>query len=182
MSLLLTSRAHSNIFFTSSLKNDTRIFRKATELHDQVVADLLDFIPEADFLTECLFQPLPTVLGQVATQHGGGNMLNLSAQKADGVIFIAIVMVKTAAQERFAYPRTKAWHDGVCQYARTIDNGVLDWVYMNYADQSQDPLGSYGPANVKKLRDVAAEYDPQQVFQKLCPGGFKISQTKVGME
>ncbi|KAK8047712.1 hypothetical protein PG996_015776 [Apiospora saccharicola] len=40
--------------------------------------------------------------------------------------------------------------------------------------QSQDVLGSYGPENVDKMRQVAAKYDPDRVFQKLCPGGWKI--------
>lgn len=28
------------------------------------------------------------------------------------------------------------------------------------------------------MREVAAKYDPQQVFQKLVPRGFKISNLK----
>lgn len=48
-------------------------------------------------------------------------------------------------------------------------------MYLNYADKTQDPLSSYGPKNVKKMKDAARKYDPKGVFQKLVPGGFKIS-------
>ncbi len=63
-------------------------------------------------------------------------------------------------------------------FAQGIDDGLLEWRYLNYADKSQDPLASYGAANIKFLKHVAGEYDPEQVFQKLCPGGFKISAVK----
>lgn len=85
-------------------------------------------------------------------------------------------MVRTPEQEEFAYPKTKAWVEGVQEFARSIDGGLIEWRYLNYADKSQDPIASYGEANVELLRKVAARYDPGQVFQKLCPGGFKISE------
>ncbi|KAI0134335.1 hypothetical protein BJ170DRAFT_716808 [Xylariales sp. AK1849] len=45
---------------------------------------------------------------------------------------------------------------------------------LNYADASQDHLGSYGLPNVQYMRDVAARYDLAGVFQLRVPGGFKI--------
>jgi hypothetical protein len=69
----------------------------------------------------------------------------------------------------------KAWVDGVQEFARGIDGGLLEWRYLNYADKSQDPIASYGESNVQFLKDVTAKYDPETVFQTLCPGGFKIS-------
>lgn len=48
------------------------------------------------------------------------------------------------------------------------------WIYLNYADASQDPISGYGPANAAKLRAVSKKYDPGQVFQKNVPGGFKL--------
>ena len=52
-----------------------------------------------------------------------------------------------------------------------------EFTYLNYAAPSQDPLASYGDANVEFLKHVAAKYDPKGVFQSLVPGGFKISKT-----
>lgn len=46
---------------------------------------------------------------------------------------------------------------------------------MNYDDKDQNPLESYGPENVAKIRAAAAKYDPDGIFQTLVPGGFKIS-------
>lgn len=52
---------------------------------------------------------------------------------------------------------------------------LRDFQYLNYAFQDLDPLGSYGPANIQKIKAAAAKYDPGQVFQKLVPGGFKLA-------
>ncbi len=45
---------------------------------------------------------------------------------------------------------------------------------MNDASYDQDVLAHYGAANLRRLRDVQARYDPDLVFQKLVPGGFKL--------
>ena len=46
--------------------------------------------------------------------------------------------------------------------------------YLNYADISQDPIAGYGEAVRERLQVVSREYDPQGVFQKQVPGGFKV--------
>lgn len=140
--------------------------------------ELKAFIPDGDFVTQCLFQPLPKLFGQRSTE-AGGNMLGVERQEHNGLLFLANSMVKTPEQESFAYNKVKAWVQEVKDFAATVENGNLEWTFLNYADKSQDPLGSYGAENVKKLKDVAARYDPEQVFQKLCPGGFKISDVKI---
>jgi hypothetical protein len=46
-------------------------------------------------------------------------------------------------------------------------------LYLDYADNTQDPLAGYGSENVKKMKVAANKYDPSGVFQNLVPGGFK---------
>ncbi|KAI1495102.1 hypothetical protein F5X96DRAFT_613409 [Biscogniauxia mediterranea] len=162
-----------NTFFTLSVRNDARIVSKASELHDQLVDDLKGFIPDGDFITQCLVQPLPRLYGQKSAM-AGGNIMGVESQPVDGLLFVAVVMVKTPEQEAFAYPRVRAWVEALKAFAGTIENGLLPWVYLNYADKTQEVLQSYGPQNVAKMNEVAAKYDPQRVFQKLCPGGFKL--------
>lgn len=52
-----------------------------------------------------------------------------------------------------------------------------DWdryVYLNYANELQDPIGSYGHDNVDRLRAVAKRVDPHKIFTHKVPGGFKL--------
>lgn len=51
-----------------------------------------------------------------------------------------------------------------------------DFIYLAYADAAQDPIGSYGTANVKHIRDATKRYDPDGFSQNRVPGGFKISR------
>ena len=55
------------------------------------------------------------------------------------------------------------------------DMGLLhEFVYLNYANQVQDPISIYGRENVASLRAAGRMYDPQGVFQRQVPGGFKL--------
>lgn len=55
------------------------------------------------------------------------------------------------------------------------DMGMLHkFVYLNYANQAQDPILSYGRENVARLKAAEMRYDPRGVFQRQVPGGFKL--------
>ncbi|KAK7043920.1 hypothetical protein VNI00_008086 [Paramarasmius palmivorus] len=48
------------------------------------------------------------------------------------------------------------------------------WLYMNYALPWQKVYESFGSANHQKYKDLKAQYDPENVFGRLWPGGFKL--------
>lgn len=53
--------------------------------------------------------------------------------------------------------------------------GALDpYVYLNYADLSQQPIQTYGSESLARLRRVQKQVDPKNVFTRQVPGGFKI--------
>lgn len=49
-----------------------------------------------------------------------------------------------------------------------------DYKYLNYAASFQNPIASYGPKAVTKLKAVSRKYDPHGLFQTGVPGGFKV--------
>jgi len=56
-----------------------------------------------------------------------------------------------------------------------VERGLeVEYIFSNDASYSQAVLQSYGSENVAKMKDVQACYDPQKVFQRLVPGGFKL--------
>lgn len=65
------------------------------------------------------------------------------------------------------------------RYAQSI-RAANEFLYLDYADVDQNPLDSYGEANVAKMKAAAKKYDPKQVIQRLVPGGFKISRVGNG--
>lgn len=65
---------------------------------------------------------------------------------------------------------TDAWK--TLSQERDLD---VPYIFMNDASRDQDPLASYGEDNVEKLTEIAAQYDPSQVFQRLQNNGFLLS-------
>ena len=55
--------------------------------------------------------------------------------------------------------------------SKGLDN---DYLYQNYAYINQPVISGYGPENQARLIQISHEYDPDQVFQKLQPGYFKL--------
>lgn len=68
--------------------------------------------------------------------------------------------MKSAQEKAIAWAKERGMHDR--------------YLYQNYADISQDVFAGYGEENLKKLREISKRYDPDQVFQRLQPGYFKL--------
>lgn len=51
---------------------------------------------------------------------------------------------------------------------------LLDYLCPSFARASQKVIGSFGEDNLKKMKEVAAKYDPEGVFQKLQNDGFLL--------
>ncbi|KAK4641447.1 hypothetical protein QC761_501820 [Podospora bellae-mahoneyi] len=167
---------YHGVWFASSFANNPAILRRAAELHQELAAEFETHITDQDFQTQCIFQPLPRAFAQNSVRLGG-NMLGLERNKVDGVLWSAHIMVRTAEQEAWAYPRVRAYVEKVRAYAAEVD-GLLPWITANYANPEQPVLESYGPENIARIRVVAKKYDADGVFQTLCPGGFKISKVE----
>ncbi|KAH9882529.1 hypothetical protein J1614_000765 [Plenodomus biglobosus] len=108
-------------------------------------------------------------------QKNGGNALGLDAAK--GPLFIMNMSSRwnnaadDAAILRFFSTVIKQVKAEAQK--RGLDN---DYIYMNYASQFEDPIASYGAANVQRLLAVSKKYDPTGVFQDLHPGHFKLAK------
>ncbi|KAH7039552.1 uncharacterized protein B0I36DRAFT_390092 [Microdochium trichocladiopsis] len=48
--------------------------------------------------------------------------------------------------------------------------------FANYASEWQRPLGGYGEENLRFLREVSKQYDPEGLFQTGCLGGYKLGR------
>jgi hypothetical protein len=51
---------------------------------------------------------------------------------------------------------------------------LLDFILPTFAGKKQNVMRSYGEDNVRKMKEVAAKYDPDGVFQKLQNDGFLL--------
>ena len=51
---------------------------------------------------------------------------------------------------------------------------LLSYLSMTFANKAQNVMRSYGVDNVKRMKDTAARYDPEGLFQNLQNGGFLL--------
>lgn len=73
------------------------------------------------------------------------------------------------------YAYADRWLDRVTAAANAL-NILNPWMYINYANDNQDPFGGYGNNNIMRLREISKSIDPLGVFtsQGLCQGSFKV--------
>ncbi|KAI9038096.1 oxidoreductase FAD binding domain protein [Aspergillus affinis] len=50
-----------------------------------------------------------------------------------------------------------------------------EFVYMGDAGEWQDPFAGFPAENVRRIKVIQKNYDPQGVFTRLNTGGFKLS-------
>lgn len=146
-------------------------------MFEAVVKNLQAEIPGNNFALSMVPQPLPAFVSQHSATRGG-NMFGLDRINDDCILLVWAVETDTPElMAASGFPALKGAIDDIETYADGLDANIY-FRYLNYCDGSQDPLGSYGEENIKKMREAAAKYDPTEVFQTRVPGGFNISHVK----
>lgn len=107
------------------------------------------------------------------TSRRGGNPLGLG--KEDGPLVIVNITPKweDPASDAEIFARTQKFVEDAVRLAKEM-GCWHKYIYLNYAAKEQKVLGSYGRENLKRMRSVAREHDPEGVFQDLVPGGHKL--------
>jgi hypothetical protein len=118
------------------------------------------------------FEPLPTIYTQYGAKNGG-NSLGTSPKDGNAMVLLLSPAWNNTASDVLVMKTAKKLLDAGNQVAQSM--GLLhDFQYLNYAGPGQNPLVSYGMANLANLRAVSKKYDPHGVFQRQVPGGFKL--------
>lgn len=164
---------YRDIWFTATIKPDREVMAKMLELH-QEVCDFMTAQSSEYYSSQAMFQAIPTLFSEHSVQKGG-NVLGLDREKEDLIMLLFTMAVESKEQEAIAQAQMRQWGDAVMEFARSRGSAA-DWQYINYAYDYQDPLSSYGAENVRKIRQAAAKYDPNGVFQTRAPGGFKVTK------
>lgn len=68
-------------------------------------------------------------------------------------------------------------HDTITQRVQKLAEKkwlLLRYLSMTFAHSSQEVLRGYGAGNMKRLKDTASKYDPDELFQNLQNNGFLL--------
>lgn len=114
---------------------------------------------------EFLIQPQPVARST--------NLFGLTPGKTDYVI---VDMTAAYSNESDDALVEKEMNDIVDKQKALLKSGgyLIDFVYLNYADISQNVYSTWGADNVAQLQAVSRKYDPNGVFQHMVPGGYKV--------
>jgi hypothetical protein len=143
-------------------------------MHDELVDELKSLTPGGHFTTQCLFQPMPTLFAARSVQRGG-NVLGLDKVKENALLWLLTGSTQTPEQDAIMREKLTAFSATLNLFSEAR-NSNIDWQYLNYVDQTQNPLESYGKDGIDFICKVAAKYDPSGKFQKKVVSGWKISK------
>jgi hypothetical protein len=165
-----------NVGITLTFQNDKSILRQCASHHEKLVSTLSEKIGANNYTAQTFFQPLPKFLGEIGKRKGG-NVMGLDHMTANSIMWTAGVAIKNGDDAALELARAELTAMATELKAIAKKDGTLeDFVYLNYAEGQQDPLGSYGKENVDFLRKVAQRHDPDGWWQRRVPGGFKLSR------
>ncbi|ATY62900.1 FAD binding domain [Cordyceps militaris] len=126
---------------------------------------------QIDWLVSVVPQPS---LQETYAERRGGNVLGLQDVQEDQLVLWLVSRWNDASLDATMEDARQQFIDAAVAVGKE-HNTFSPFIYLNYASPKQDPLCGYGEENVAFMREVAKKYDPKGFFQKLQPGGFKIS-------
>ncbi|KAL0943033.1 uncharacterized protein CTRU02_200919 [Colletotrichum truncatum] len=162
------------VYYAITTKADQEILDFAQKLFYENLHKVLD-IP--GILPALIAQGI-TVPQMQNMKKNGGNVLGLNAE--DGPVYLIHICAMWENEEDdatvYQFMSDILKQIAAEAKARGVNN---DYAYMNYASQYQDVISSYGATKKEKLKNISQKYDPQQVFQKLQPGYFKLDRAPI---
>lgn len=121
-----------------------------------------------------VIQPLPTIFFEQDAKLGGDSLGLTAGQGPHTLLLLSYgwsnesddVAIDQAAQDFINNVDSTTKQTGA----------YSTYKYLNYAANWQNPLAGYGEQSLANLVTVSRKYDPFQLFQRNCPGGFKVSK------
>lgn len=118
-----------------NFKNDPKIFAHIVEAHQKFVDEWKASNTDHDFITQCMFQSIPTVFTEHSAERGG-NVLGLDLVGENSIMLLFDIAVKGAETEARARTMLKKYTEELQAFAAS-EGGLVAWEYLNYADSYQ---------------------------------------------
>jgi hypothetical protein len=120
-----------------------------------------------------IFQPLWATPRAKSFGASGGNSLGLEDTEDDLIIALLFFTSLIASTDQTIITAAQTLVDNLKKSAQA--KGVYHpYIYANYAADFQDVMSGYGMKTRDFLLATAKKYDPDQLFQKQVPGGYKL--------
>ncbi len=174
-----TPNGYRNIYGTFTYRPSIDLEAKVVEMFREE-AD--PFKSMAGFLPALTIQPISRASIQNMKKRGG-NALGIADKQDEGPLMV--IDTSWRWKDSSDDERNYAAHYRFIEKAEETAKAMGVWhpyKYINYAEATQDVWSGVGPENLRKLRRVQREVDPDGVFTKggLASGYFKLNERPKG--
>ncbi|CAE6428494.1 unnamed protein product [Rhizoctonia solani] len=152
-----------------TIRADANLYK---QLFDAWHSTAIELNSTAGLATGIVYQPISNSMIRAGDKKGG-NVLGLEPADDPLVIVSYLFSWSLPEDDNKVYAAIDKMITASTDIAKS-QNRLGRYIYLNYASTNQQPIQSYGPAQVNFLRKVKAKYDPNGVFERLSRGGFKI--------
>ncbi|KAF1978286.1 FAD-binding domain-containing protein [Bimuria novae-zelandiae CBS 107.79] len=158
-----------SFYATLTIKPDVALMK---ELHQVWLRTLEPLRPLKGFIFSFGFFPLTKAL-LTNSKKAGDNAKDIDP--ADGPLFVILINPTwdLAENDEQVYSAI----EDLTQKFKNIasERGLLHrYVFTNYGYHKEDVLAGYGERSGLRMRETSKRYDPDGIFQKAVPGGFKL--------
>lgn len=137
-------------------------------LVNATVQPLLELAPELSFLVS--IQPLPL---EVSQKINGENFLGTEAEDVHLSIMNNVATWDNAAFDEIILTTMRTRNEQL--NARMQKLGYYNsYILQNTAEFWQNPYPGRGAKNLAALKAISKKSDPEHLFQKAVPGGYKL--------
>lgn len=147
---------------TVTFKHHPELYRDVWNFYNASTSSIRDVTSIKYFL---IVQPTPVL--------SDNNSLGLSPADHRLVVCLLSVAYPNESDDVIVTETAKSLFAKIAEAATKRGVG-RPFIYLNYAAPWQDPIGSYGAKNKAALQAASQRLDPEGLFQKGVPGGFKL--------
>ncbi|KAI4600805.1 hypothetical protein KJ359_012967 [Pestalotiopsis sp. 9143b] len=143
-------------------------------LHDTYLDMLESTLADvANLVAALVFVPISEKFLTASTVNGGDPMA-VDAAAAPYLFVEQTFLWSDASDDAKIDSFLEAYNANVTAQLSAMDNVLSPYLYLNYADSTQDVFQGYSPDNVLRLQSIRDKYDPNMVFTNQMPGGWKV--------
>jgi hypothetical protein len=152
-----------------TVKADAATLKAAAEIYTSALEPIK---PVEGLVCSLTLQPYPVSLLRSSAEKGG-NALGLSPDDGPLVSVLLLTYWKLQTDDEKVIGTMRRTLESI-EEDSTKRGTAVGYKLMQYCLNFQDPIASYGAENKAMLQEVSKKFDPEGVFQKAVPGGWKL--------
>ncbi|KAL4799273.1 hypothetical protein BDV19DRAFT_376466 [Aspergillus venezuelensis] len=167
-------RTSRQLFRTTTLRASHRAVALTQDVFEEILESMQEELQSVPGLMVRSNHQAITQGWLQAAREAGGDAMGLDASEGPLLVYLLGAQWDNAADDEVVREFSKRCTRTIERRAR--EEGIYHpFIFLNDASEDQSPFAGYGSESTRaRMREIRREYDPQCIFQRLMPGGFKL--------